>query len=128
MTGTSRRTLLRAGAFGALLAPLVSVRTAFAATTTNLYSRSRFTKLVNAKFSLVAGTSTWPVTLVSIADLPEAPRGDDNRYGLTFASSVAGPPQGTYILKRSGFTATELFVVPSDAGRRTHQATVNRVT
>lgn len=128
MTDTSRRTLLRAGVFGALLAPLVSVRTAFAAATTNLYSRSRFTKLVNAKFSLVTGTSTWSVTLVSISDLAGAARGDDNRYSLTFGSSVAGPTQGTYTLQRSGFTPTTLFVVPSDSARRTYQAIINRVS
>jgi hypothetical protein len=126
MTDTSRRTLLRAGAFGALLAPLVSVRTAFAAATTNLYSRSRFSKLQNAKFSLVSGTSTWTVTLVKISDLAGAPSGADNRFGLTFASSTAGPAQGSYTLKRSGFTSTVLFVVP-DATRRNYEATINRV-
>jgi hypothetical protein len=127
MTDTSRRTLLRAGAFGALLAPLVSVRTAFAAATTNLYSRSRFTKLVNAKFSLVTGTSTWPVTLLSVTDLAGARRGDDNRYALTFRSSVTGPTQDTYTLQRNGFSPTTLFVVPSDPERRTYQAIINRM-
>jgi hypothetical protein len=127
MTDTSRRSLLRAGAFGALLAPLVSVRTAFAAATTNPYSRSRFTKLQNATFSLADGTGTWSVVLLSTTDLDGAPRGDDNRYALTFRSSVVGPPQGSYTLQRNGFTATTLFVVPSDSTHRTYQAIVNRV-
>lgn len=128
MTDTSRRTLLRAGALGALLAPLVSVRSAFAAATTNPYSRSRFTKLQNAKFSLLGEASSWSVTLLSITDLAGAPRGDDNRYALTFQSAVAGPPQGSYTLQRGGFTPTLLFVVPSDSARRTYQAIVNRVS
>lgn len=127
MTDTSRRVLLRAGAFGVLLAPLVSVRTALAAATTSPYSRSRFSKLQNAKFSLLGETSTWSVTLVSITDLAGAPSGDDNRYGLTFQSAVAGPPQGSYTLQRSGFTPTTLFVVPSDSARRTYQAIINRM-
>jgi hypothetical protein len=126
MTDTSRRTLLRVGAFGAVLAPLASVRTAFAATTTNLYARSRFTKLQKARFSMVEGTTTWSVTLVSVSDLAGAPRNDDNRYGLTFTSSVSGPAQGSYTFQRSGFAPTTLFVVPSDASRRTYEAIVNR--
>jgi len=126
MTDTSRRTVLRAGAFGVLLAPLASVRTAFAAGTVNLYSRSRFRFLLKAKFALVSGTSTWAVTLVKVSDLAGAPKGDDGRYGLTFSSATPGPPQGSYSLNRNGFAATEFFVVP-DATGRTYQAIVNRV-
>jgi len=126
MTDTSRRTLLRASAFGLLLAPLTSVRAAFAATT-SLYSRSRFTKLTNARFTLSSTAGTWTVTLVKVSDLAGAPRRADNRFCLTFTSAAAGPVQGSYLLKRSGFTETELFVVPSDPARQTHQVIVNRV-
>lgn len=125
MTDTSRRTLLRVGAFGALLAPLASVRTAFAAATTALYTRSRFTPLLNKAFTLVDTSGSWSVVLTQVSDLAHAAKGDNKRFGLTFRASVAGPPQGTYTLKRGGFTSTTLFVVPSDAGRRTYQAIVN---
>jgi hypothetical protein len=126
MTETSRRALLRAGAFGAVAAPFASVRTAFAATTTNLYTRSRFTPLRKATFKLAGATGTWSVTLSAVSDLPHAAPGDNYRFGLTFQSSVVGPPQGTYTLQRSGFTSTTLFVVPSDASRQTYQAVINR--
>jgi hypothetical protein len=41
---------------------------------------------------------------------------------------VAGPPQGTYLLRRAGFTTTTLFVVPSDASCHTYQAIINRAS
>lgn len=126
MTETSRRAVLRAGAFGVVVAPFASVRTAFAAATTNLYTRSRFKPLINATFKLVDTTGSWSMTLSQVNDLPNAASGDNYRFGLTFRSSAAGPPQGTYTLRRSGFTSTTLFVVPSDASRRTYQAVINR--
>lgn len=126
MTTTSRRSLLRAGTFGAILAMLVPARYA-AAATTSLYSRSRFKKLQGATFTLKGATASWSVTLASVSDLPGAPSGADNAFGLTFRSSKAGPPQGTYTLVRSNFTNTTLFVVPSDAGRLNLQAVVNRI-
>jgi len=128
MTETSRRALLRAGAFGVVVAPFASVRTAFAAATTNLYTRSRFTPLLNKAFTLTGATGSWSVTLTQVSNLPQAASGDNYRFGLTFRTSVAGPPQGTFTLKRAGFTSTTLFVVPSDAGRRTYQAIVNRAS
>lgn len=126
MTETSRRALLRAGAFGVVVAPFASVRTAFAAATTNLYTRSRFTPLLNNTFQLVSATRSLSVTLSQVSDLPQAASGDNQRFGITFRSSATGPPQGTYTLRRPGFTSTTLFVVPSDASRRTYQAVINR--
>jgi hypothetical protein len=126
MTETSRRALLRAGAFGVLVAPFTSVRAAFAAATTNLYTRSRFTPLVNKTVKFVGPTGSWSMTLSRISDLPHAARGDNYRFGLTFGSPAAGPPQGSYTLQRSGFTSTTLFVVPSDPGRTTYEGVINR--
>jgi hypothetical protein len=127
MTETSRRTLLRVGAIGVVLAPFASARTAFAAVTTarGLYTRSRFTQLRGASFRLVGANGSWPVTLSRVSDLPHTRRGDKLCFGLTFRTKVAGPPQGSYVLRRSRFKSTTLFVVPSDANRRIYQAVVN---
>jgi len=126
MTHTSRRTLLRAGSLGALLTPLVPGWVTPADASTNLYARARFARLLKARFVLAGGGGTWWLTLVRVSDLPGAPRGDGNRFNLTFRTSVAGPPQGTYRLKRRGFTTTTVFLVPSDASRHTYQAVINR--
>jgi hypothetical protein len=128
MTKISRRAILRTGAVGIALAPFFSARAAFAALAPvkNLYIRSRFTPLRNATFLMASGTRTWSGTLTQISDLPPAAHGDIDRFGLTFHTSAAGPPQGTYSFRRFGFTATTLFVVPSDASRRTYQAIINR--
>lgn len=125
MIGPSRRLLLGAGALGVLAAPFASIESAAAARAENLYGRSRFTPLVNAKFTLVDVTGSWSMTLTQVSDIPQAAVGDIQRFGLTFRASAAGPPQGTYTLRRPGFTSTLLFVVPSDATRRTYQAVVN---
>lgn len=127
MTDTSRRTLLRAGALGALVSPLLPVGAAFAARPSDPYVRSRFDRLVGATFTLVAHDDTWSVTLLRVGDLPGAPPGDDHRFGLTLSSPAAGPPQGSHTLQRRGFTPTTLFVVPSDPERRTYEAVVNRL-
>jgi hypothetical protein len=118
MTDTSRRTLLRASALGVILAPLVPAWIAPADAATNLYTRSRFMRLRKKRFTLVDSTGRWRVTLVKVS-------GDDRCFNLTFRSTTAGPPQGTYTLKRPGFAATTLFVVPSPQ-RRTYQAVINR--
>lgn len=137
MTGTSRRVLLRASAFAAVAAPFVSAESAAAARgkgpkgpkgpkrPRSLYGRSRFAPLLNAKFTLTGSTGSWLITLTQVSDIPQAAAGDAQSFGLTFRASTAGPPQGTYTLRRRGFTPTTLFVVPSDASRRTYQAIVN---
>ncbi|MDT4974923.1 MAG: hypothetical protein QOG98_681 [Pseudonocardiales bacterium] len=126
MTDISRRALMGAGAFGIALAPFASAGAASAAVATNLYTRSRFRLLRTHKFTMANTTTTWPVTLTQITDLPPAAKGDNYRFGLTFHCAVAGPPQGTYLFRRSGFTTTTLFVVPSDSSCRTYQAIINR--
>jgi len=126
MIGTSRRTLVRAGALGVFATPFLSAWSALAAPSTDLYARTRFARLQSGAFTLVDATGSWSLTLTQVSDLPGAAAGDERRFGLTFRSTVAGPPQGSYTLRRPGFTATPLFVVPSDAGRRTYEAVVNR--
>lgn len=128
MIGTSRRVLLRTSAFGVVAAPFASVRSASAAATTDLYRRSRFAPLLNARFTLVDTTGSWSITLAQVSDIPQAAAGDARRFGLTFRAASVGPPQGTYTLGRRGFAPTTLFVVPSDASRRTYQAIINSAT
>lgn len=126
MTETSRRTLLRASALAVLAAPFVTMRPASAAQSNDLYARERFSKLKNATFRLADSSGTWQVTLGQVYDLPGAPAGDRRRFGLTFHAATTGPVQGSYTLSRNGFTPTPLFVVPSDAQRRTYEAVINR--
>jgi hypothetical protein len=125
MIHPSRRTLLRASALGVVAMPFVSLESAAAGKAENLYARPRFASLAGAKFTLVGSTGSWPITLTQVGDLPGAGAGDPARFGLTFQAATSGPPQGTYTLRRPGFTSTILFVVPSDATRRTYQAIVN---
>ena len=124
MTDISRRGLLGAGAFGLVLGPVVSVPVA-AAATRDLYVRSRFTPLLNKGFTLNAKTGIWRVTLTEVADLAHPASGARHCFALTFRCRGVGPTQGSYSLRRSGFTSTTLFVVPSDAARRTYQAVIN---
>lgn len=128
MKDISRRTLVRAGALGVVLIPITTGRSALAAAVTNLYGRTRFTPLVGKTFTLSGADTSTTATLAQVSDLAGAARNDNDRYCLTFRTATAGPPQGSYTLRRAGFTATTLFVVPSDATSRTYQAIVNRGT
>jgi hypothetical protein len=126
MTDISRRGLIGAGAFGLVLGPVVSGPGAVAATRAqDLYVRSRFTPLLGKAFTLNAKTGIWRVTLSEVADLAHPASGPRRCFALTFRCRGVGPTQGSYSLRRSGFTSTTLFVVPSDAGRRTYQAVIN---
>lgn len=126
MTDISRRRLLGAGAFGLVLGPVVSGPLAAATTRTqDLYVRSRFTPLLGKAFTLNAKTGIWRVTLTEVADLAHPASGARHCFALTFRCRGVGPTQGSYSLRRSGFTSTTLFVVPSDAARRTYQAVIN---
>lgn len=128
MIHTSRRSLLRAGAVAAFLAPVAWALPAEAVTgPARLYRRSRFAPLVNRSFGLVDETGRWRVTLTRVAGLDGAATGEQNRFSLTFTSATAGPPQGSYTLARPGFHRTPLFVVPSDDERRTYEAIINNV-
>lgn len=127
MTDLTRRGLLGAAFSAVVLAPFARGTEAVAAAKKpNLYTRRRFRRLVKAKFRLVGPTGSTPVRLVRIGNLPRTTAGDDRRFTLNFKATKAGPPQGTYTLRRAGFTATTLFVVPTDDARRTYQAVVNR--
>lgn len=120
MTDLSRRNLLKAGALTLMLAPLTF------APVTNLYARSRFTALLNHPFDISDAMHSASMTLTLISDLPGGVADDDDAFALTFRASAAGPPQGTYTLKRPGFATTSMFLVPDDASRLTYQAIVNR--
>lgn len=133
MSEISRRGLLGAGVFGVVLAPFVRAEAAVGATrnaaarhgSRSLYLRGRFKRLRAKRFHLTGPTTRTPVRLARIDNLSSTRAGDEHRFSLTFRATKAGPPQGTYVLRRRGFKATELFVVP-DAGRRTYVAVVNR--
>ena len=131
MTSTSRRTVLAAGA-AAVVAAAVPVLPAEAAPVVpvargvaRLYRRKRFAPRVGTLFELAGKGGRWRARLVGVTDLPGARAGDERCFGLTFAFTGRGPGQGTYLLRRKGFTETELFVVPVDAERGTVQAVVN---
>jgi hypothetical protein len=125
MTDLSRRGILGAAFFGVVLAPFVRGTEAEAARRTNLYSRRRFSPLRGRRFHLVDGGRRTPVRLVRISNLPGSPKGHNGCFALEFKATKAGPPQGTYTLRRQGFRATTLFVVP-DERHRTYRAIVNR--
>ena len=126
MAELTRRSLLGASALGVGVALFGSPPSAIAAVSSaRLYTRTRFTPHLRKSFKLTSATGSWSMRLREVTDLPGARRGAKQSFGLTFRSSVAGPPQGTYTLRRPGFTPMTLFIVPSDAGRRTYQAVVN---
>jgi hypothetical protein len=66
------------------------------------------------------------VKLTKVGNLPNCHRGDAHAFSLTFRFGSTGPAQGSYVLRRPGFRATTLFIVPSDAGRRTYEAVIFR--
>jgi hypothetical protein len=125
MTALTRRNLIRSSIVGAVLAPFAIARDAFAAVSTkqSLYVRSRFAPLRQRRFT-VSGSGRWSMRLVKVKNLPHSPRRDEHRFALTFRCARGGPGQGSYILHRHGFAPTTLFLVPSDARRRTYEAVV----
>lgn len=126
MTDISRRGLIGAGALGVVLAPLLSETGAAAAVTTkDLYTRSRFTPWLNKSFTFAGKTGSWRMTLTEVSDLPHGAAGARHAFALTFRATGVGPTQGSYLVRRSRFTSTALFVVPSDSDRRTYQAVIN---
>jgi hypothetical protein len=126
VTDLSRRGFLGAAFFGVVLAPFARGTEAVAARKrVNLYARRRFKVLLGRKFRLTGPSSSVRVRLIRISNLPGSTPGDDRCFALTFKAAAAGPPQGSYTLRRRGFAATTLFVVP-DSHRRTYHAVVNR--
>jgi hypothetical protein len=128
MTTATRRSLLRAGALGAALAPLLLAPEVYAAATTrrDLYSRTRFTALRRKTFRLEAQGRHWRVKLTKVGNLANGHKKDPHAFSLTFRSGAAGPEQGSYVLRRAGFRPTTLFLVPSDRDRRTYEAVIFR--
>ena len=129
MTELSRRAVLKAGALAAAALPFAPVTLAEAATSTStLYQRSRFTPYLNTTFTLSAGTSSWKATLTEIGDLPGSAAGSNTSFRLAFRMTSAGPGQQTCTVRRSGFTATPLFVVPTGSSTGVYEAVINRST
>jgi len=127
MKSTSRRAVLFASAWGAVAAPFLASAEASAAATTkaNLYVRDRFTPLRRKSFRLEAAGRHWRVKLTKVGNLANCQRSAQHAFSLTFRAGSAGPEQGSYVLRRPGFKATTLFVVPS-ADRRTYEAVIFR--
>jgi hypothetical protein len=128
MSRTTRRTLLRASALGAAIAPLLLAPEVYAARTTrrDLYARSRFAALRRRTFRLEGPTRHWRVRLTKVRNLPNCSRHDQHAFSLTFRAGSTGPEQGSYVLRRPGFRPTTLFIVPSDRRRRTYEAVIFR--
>jgi hypothetical protein len=128
MTETSRRALLFASVWGAVAAPFVGAAGASAAATTKrgLYARGRFTSLRRKTFRLEGAGRRWRVKLTNVGNLPNCRKQDQHAFSLTFRFGSAGPEQGSYVLRRQGFKPTTLFLVPSDARRRTYEAVIFR--
>lgn len=129
MTSTTRRTLLRAGALGLAIGPMLLGPDVFAAFTTrrDLYTRARFTALRRRSFQLQGPRGgSWRLRLVEVHDLAHAAHRDRDSFSLVFRSGADGPPQGTYLFTRRGFTPTSLFVVPVDDGGQMYEAVVYR--
>lgn len=129
MTGMSRRSLIGAGAAGLAVTavgfrpPAAAADPAFTAKAA-LYVRSRFAPLRGKGFSLVRDGKGTAVVLRQVADIAGARAGAEEAFRLTFSAKGAPPAQGTYSLRRSGFTATSVFVVP-DAERGGVTAIIN---
>ena len=128
ITTTTRRVILGAAGLGVTAAPLLATPGAFARFTTkrSLYSRARFRALKRKTFRLEGPTRSWKVRLTRVGNLPHTTRADPHSFALTFTCGSRGPEQGSYVLRRPGFRATTLFLVPSDAERRTYEAVILR--
>ncbi|KAA1426179.1 DUF6916 family protein [Nocardioides antri] len=127
MTDVSRRSVLGIGAAGlaasalGIVGPIAGAPGAQAAdpsytSAASLYLRPRFASLRGKGFSLVRSGVGVPVVLRQVADLAGAPAGATDQFRLTFSTRGAVPEQGTYSLRRAGFTPTSLFVVPGADG------------
>lgn len=126
MNQISRRAALRIGAVSVALVPLLSPGEAYAAVSGRLYRRTRFRHQRGKRFRVSGLGRPWSPRLVAVRRNPGVRPRDEGSFVLTFSSGRAGPPQGTYRFRRRGFTATELFIVPTDADHRTYVAIVNR--
>ena len=128
MKATSRRALLFASAWGAVAAPFYGAAEASAAATTreSLYVRDRFASMRRKAFRLEGGGRHWRVRLTKVDNLANCRKADQHAFSLTFRCARSGPEQGSYVLRRPGFKATTLFIVPSGSDRRTYEAVIFR--
>lgn len=126
MTDLSRRSLLAAGAWGAALAPFLGPGAAYATRPRVAYSRARFAPFLRKRFRFSGPGGRWTARLLEISDLSSVDAGDDQAFGLTFRAQRRGPEQATFTIQRHRFAPITLFLVPTDATRRTYYAVVNR--
>lgn len=126
MPDLSRRSLFAAGAWGAALAPFLGAGAAQASKPRLAYSRARFVPLRRKRFRISGPGGRWTARLLEISDLSSLQAGDDQAFGLTFRAARRGPEQATFTLRRHRFAPLTMFLVPTDAGRRTYYAVVNR--
>ena len=126
MIGVTRRQLFATTTLGTVAGVVTAPGANAAKATSSPLSRSRFSGLVGATFTLSAGSTSWTARLDAVKDLVGAPAGSDSRFSLSFSASRAGGPDGTYSLSRPGFAATTIFLVGAPA-RTSWVATVNRV-
>jgi hypothetical protein len=126
MTDLSRRSLLATGALGAALSPFVGGEAAAASKPRVAYSRARFLPHRRKRFRMRGPGGRWTARLLEITDLSTAQRGDDQAFGLVFRFQRRGPEQASVTIRRRRFAPLQLFLVPTDARRRTYYAVVNR--
>jgi hypothetical protein len=126
MTDLSRRSLLASGAVGAALSTLLAGAPAEAARPKRAYSRARFLPHRRKRFRVRGPGGRWTARLLDVTDLSRAQAGDDQAFGLVFRAQRRGPEQCSVTIRRRRFAPLELFVVPTDARRRTYYAVVNR--
>jgi hypothetical protein len=126
MTDLSRRSVLASGALGAAVAPFVPSGSAQAAKPRAAYSRARFLAQRGRRFTVRGGRGRWSARLRKVTDLSSQQRGDDQAFGLVFRFRRPGPDQSTVTVERPRFAPVQLFLVPTDARRRTYYAVVNR--
>ena len=126
MTDLSRRSLIAVGAWGTALAPFLGGEAAYATRPRVAYLRARFAPLRSKRFRISGPGGRWTARLLEISDLSSVQAGDDQAFGLTFRAQRRGPEQATFTIQRHRFAPMTMFLVPTDARRRTYYAVVNR--
>ena len=126
MTDLSRRSLLASGALGGALSTVLGAEAATAARPRVAYSRARFLPQRRKRFRISGPEGRWTARLLEVTDLSRAQRGDDQAFGLVFRFQRRGPEQASVTIRRRRFAPLQLFLVPTDARRRTYYAVVNR--
>ncbi|KRB77373.1 hypothetical protein ASE01_11670 [Nocardioides sp. Root190] len=140
MSDITRRTALGAGATGvaAVVVGASTLEPVLAApqapgpiarrftSSAGLYRRGRFAQRRGLSFWVTGTGVRVPMKLIKVSDLRVgASRGSLRSFELTFRATRQGPEQGTYSVSRKRFSATSLFLVPTDEHRRTYRVVVN---